>query len=119
MQTLDWLRDWGCSRNFGLGSRLPWDEQYLIESLSDSTIYMSYYTISHMLQGNIEGTVPGTLGISSDSLRDEEFDFIFLGIEDGLKDTKIEKEKLEEMRASFKYWYPYNLRVSALSLIHI
>jgi len=117
VQTLDWLRDWGCSRNFGLGSRLPWDEQYLIESLSDSTIYMSYYTISHMLQGNIEGTVPGTLGISSDSLRDEEFDFIFLGIEDGLKDTKIEKEKLEEMRASFKYWYPYNLRVSAKDLV--
>ena len=26
---------------------MPWDKQYLIESLSDSTIYMSYYTVIH------------------------------------------------------------------------
>lgn len=30
--------------------RLPWDPQYLIESLSDSTIYMAYYTVAHLLQ---------------------------------------------------------------------
>jgi leucyl-tRNA synthetase len=23
---VDWLSDWGCSRSFGLGTRLPWDE---------------------------------------------------------------------------------------------
>ncbi|CAF4365228.1 unnamed protein product, partial [Rotaria sordida] len=34
----------------GLGTKLSWNEQYLIESLSDSTIYMAYYTISHLLQ---------------------------------------------------------------------
>ena len=44
--TLGWLQQWACSRSFGLGTRLPWDEQYLIESLSDSTIYMAYYTVS-------------------------------------------------------------------------
>ena len=32
--TLGWLRQWACSRSFGLGTRLPWDPQYLIESLS-------------------------------------------------------------------------------------
>lgn len=30
--------------------RLPWDPQYLIESLSDSTIYMAFYTVAHLLQ---------------------------------------------------------------------
>jgi leucyl-tRNA synthetase len=45
-----WLQQWACSRSFGLGSRLPWDEQYLIESLSDSTIYMAYYTVAHVIQ---------------------------------------------------------------------
>lgn len=45
-----WLQQWACSRSFGLGTRLPWDEQYLIESLSDSTIYMAYYTVAHYLQ---------------------------------------------------------------------
>jgi leucyl-tRNA synthetase len=51
VKTLDWLSQWACSRSFGLGSRLPWDPQYLIESLSDSTIYMAYYTVAHFLQG--------------------------------------------------------------------
>ena len=35
----------------GLGTQLPWDQQWVIESLSDSTIYMAYYTIAHHLHG--------------------------------------------------------------------
>lgn len=54
--TIDWLKEWGCSRSFGLGTKLPFDKQFLIESLSDSTIYMAYYTISHFLQGNLDGS---------------------------------------------------------------
>lgn len=50
--TLDWLKEHACSRTYGLGSKLPWDEKWLIESLSDSTIYMAYYTVAHLLQGN-------------------------------------------------------------------
>lgn len=38
-----------------LGTKLPWDENWLIESLSDSTIYMAYYTIAHYLQANLKG----------------------------------------------------------------
>ncbi|KAI3968077.1 hypothetical protein MKX01_015597 [Papaver californicum] len=48
--TLSWLNKWGCSRSFGLGTGIPFDEQFLVESLSDSTLYMAYYTIAHMLQ---------------------------------------------------------------------
>ena len=48
-RTFDWLGQWACSRYYGLGSRLPWDPQYLIESLSDSTVYMAYYTVAHIL----------------------------------------------------------------------
>ena len=47
---LGWLHEHACSRSYGLGSKLPWDEQYLIESLSDSTIYMAYYSVAHLLQ---------------------------------------------------------------------
>ena len=32
--TLGWMQQWACSRSFGLGTRLPWDPQYLVESLS-------------------------------------------------------------------------------------
>lgn len=48
-----WLSQWACSRWFGLGTQLPWDPQFVIESLSDSTIYMAYYTIAHFLQGGV------------------------------------------------------------------
>lgn len=55
--TLDWLKEHACSRTYGLGTKLPWDEKWLIESLSDSTIYMAYYTVAHLLQGNtFDGT---------------------------------------------------------------
>jgi len=46
---LDWFKEWGFSRTFGLGTQVPWDKQFIIESLSDSTIYMAYYTIAHFL----------------------------------------------------------------------
>lgn len=33
------------------GTKIPWDEQYLVESLSDSTIYPAYYCVAYLLQG--------------------------------------------------------------------
>ena len=47
---LAWLNKWACARTYGLGSKIPWDPTFLVESLSDSTIYMSYYTVAHLLQ---------------------------------------------------------------------
>lgn len=47
-----------------VGTKLPWDEQWLIESLSDSTIYMAYYTVAHLLQGGtFDGSKTNSLGI--------------------------------------------------------
>lgn len=59
--SIEWLQEHACSRTYGLGTKLPWDESWLIESLSDSTIYMAYYTVSHLLQG---GDITGRLGKS-------------------------------------------------------
>jgi len=50
-KTLAWLNQWACARTYGLGSELPWDPHFLVESLSDSTIYMSYYTVAQLLHG--------------------------------------------------------------------
>jgi len=52
--TLNWLNQWACARSYGLGSRLPWDPQFLVESLSDSTVYMSYYTVANLLHGSFK-----------------------------------------------------------------
>lgn len=61
--TIDWLHEYACSRSYGLGSKVPWDEQYLIESLSDSTIYNAYYTVSHFLHSDFYGAELGSLNI--------------------------------------------------------
>ena len=111
-----WLKEWGCSRTFGLGSHIPWDKQYLIESLSDSTIYMAYYTIANFLHEDIFGTKHKN-GIEPEMLTEEVFDYIFLGKELDFSKTKIPEKVLKEMRNSFTYWYPMNLRCSGKDLI--
>ncbi|MBA3750192.1 MAG: leucine--tRNA ligase [Nitrosopumilus sp.] len=42
----DWLKERACARKSGLGTELPWDKGWIIESLSDSVIYMIYYIIA-------------------------------------------------------------------------
>lgn len=78
--TINWLREWGCSRSFGLGTKLPFDEQYVIESLSDSTIYFAYYTVAHMLQGDVYGATPGILGVRPEDITLDFWSHIFLGL---------------------------------------
>ncbi|CAI2172928.1 4836_t:CDS:10 [Funneliformis geosporum] len=116
-QTLAWLNQWACARSYGLGSRLPWDPQYLVESLSDSTIYMAYYTVAHLLQGGaLDGSIPGPLGIQASEMTDKVWDYIF---NDGIYPTScsISQEKLDVLKREFKYFYPLDLRVSGKDLI--
>ena len=115
-QVLGWLSSWGLSRTFGLGSHIPWDKQYLIESLSDSTIYMAYYTIANFLHEDIYGLKPNN-GILPEMLTEEVFDYIFLGKELDFSKTQIPEKVLKDMRNSFTYWYPMDLRCSGKDLI--
>jgi len=102
-RTVNWLKDWACTRRIGLGTKLPWDPQWLIEPLSDSTVYMAYYTIA----AKIKKMNPAIL-------TPEVFDYIFLGKE---SPDLPERENLDEMRKEFLFWYPYDFRFSAKDLI--
>lgn len=116
---LGWLKEWACSRQFGLGTRLPWDEKWLIESLSDSTIYMAFYTVAHLLQGgpeNVDGHEVGPAKVKPTDLSDSLWDFILLGEGDPTK-VRCSKNMLLKMRRELVYWYPVNLRVSGKDLI--
>lgn len=118
ISTLDWLKDHACSRQYGLGSRLPWADEWLIESLSDSTIYMAYYTVVHHLQGGVldgKGTSP--IGIQATDLTPEVWDYIFFPKASFPDDSKISKEKLDTLKREFEYWYPLDLRVSGKDLV--
>eukprot|EP01028_Stygiella_incarcerata_P009300 TRINITY_DN4376_c0_g1_i1.p1 TRINITY_DN4376_c0_g1~~TRINITY_DN4376_c0_g1_i1.p1 ORF type:complete len:1110 (-),score=325.02 TRINITY_DN4376_c0_g1_i1:211-3249(-) len=118
-ETVEWLSEWACSRRHGLGTRLPWDESWVIESLSDSTIYMAYYTVAGLLQGedNLEGTKPGPLGIDAKDMTKEVWDYVFLGKDLDFEKCPIPKEKLDALRKEFLFWYPMDLRVSGKDLI--
>lgn len=113
-----WLRrSLQCSRTYGLGTKLPWDENWLVESLSDSTIYMSYYTIAHMLQGGtLDGSNGSPLGIKPEECTREFFDAVFLGKEPSAA-CAVSKDNLAKLRNEFLYWYPMDMRVSGKDLI--
>eukprot|EP00761_Pharyngomonas_kirbyi_P012040 gb/GECH01012067.1/.p1 GENE.gb/GECH01012067.1/~~gb/GECH01012067.1/.p1 ORF type:complete len:1036 (+),score=292.95 gb/GECH01012067.1/:1-3108(+) len=115
-KTLDWLKEWACSRSFGLGTKLPFDPDWLIDSLSDSTIYMAYYTVSHLLhQGSLDGSVSPN-GIKPEDMTDAVWDYIFQA-GDYPNDCNISEELLKKCRREFEYWYPVDLRVSGKDLI--
>ena len=113
-----WFKDWACSRTFGLGSRLPWDESWLIESLSDSTIYMAYYTVAHLLQGgDINGGAPGPFGIAANDISDADWDYMFALTDSVDNGSNISHANLTTLRNEFLFWYPMDLRVSGKDLI--
>lgn len=116
---LDWLHEYACSRTYGLGTKLPWDKQWLIESLSDSTIYMAFYTIVHLLQaGSFRGEKPSPLGITADMMTDDVWNYIFFADAKYPKGCKAKKETLDILKREFNYWYPMDLRVSGKDLIN-
>ena len=100
--TIDWLEEWPCIRNYGLGTELPWDPEFIIEPLSDSTIYMAYYTIAHRLDE-----------IPPEELDRDFFDALFYGPE-AVSDPD---ERALALREEWNYWYPVDFRCSATDLI--
>lgn len=99
--TIDWLRNWACTREEGLGTRLPWDEKWLIESLSDSTIYFAYYPIAHLIKN-----------VNPELIDDAFFDYVLLG-----EGKKPKIRDIEKMRKEFDYWYPIDFNTSGKDLI--
>lgn len=108
LDTIDWLDKRPCARKRGIGTRLPWSPEWIIESLSDSTIYMAFYTIAHIIREH---------GIPPESLVPEVFDYVFLGkgspAEISAK-SGIPVDVLEKMRKEFTYWYPVDHRHTAI-----
>lgn len=103
------MREWAFTHKEELGTHLPWDKEWVIESLSDSTIYMAYYTIAHLVTK-----------IEPEKLTEEVFDYVFLGVGDADAISAkygINEDLLKKMREEFDYWYPMDLRVSGKDLI--
>lgn len=114
-QTIEGLFEWPVSRNFGLGTKYhskqqPQFEPFLIDSLSDSTVYMALYTISHHIEEISK--------IDRDFVTPELFEAIFCDGRFPGSDDDVEFKQLFEMaKKEFQFWYPFDLRISGKDLI--
>ncbi len=101
--TIEWLHEKACTRSAGLGTVFPFDKGKMIEALSDSTLYMAFYTVAHL-----------AMKMKPEELDEKLFDFVFLG------KGKAEGLPAEAaaMREEFEYWYPLDSRHSATDLVH-
>ncbi|TEB21473.1 leucine-tRNA ligase [Coprinellus micaceus] len=116
-KTLDWLNQWACARTYGLGSELPWDPHFLVESLSDSTVYMSYYTVAQLLhEDSIDGNKPGPLGITPEQMTDEIWEYVFCN-GPFPSPSPLPKEKADALKHEYSYFYPFDIRSSAKDLV--
>ncbi|MBF4468342.1 MAG: leucine--tRNA ligase [Methanobrevibacter arboriphilus] len=126
---IGWLEDWACSRRIGLGTKLPWDKQWLIEPLTDSTIYMSYYTIAKYLKDInpndlndaffekvfFDNDINIDNDINTNKINTSQLDSIGADIDDFK--LKIDEDIISEIQNEFSYWYPLDWRLSAKDLV--
>jgi leucyl-tRNA synthetase len=109
--TVEWIDARAAEREQGLGTKFPFNTNHIIESLSDSTIYMSFYTYVHILRSE---------NVSPEQLTPEFFDYVMLGngtVEKASGTTGISVEALLKCRNSFSYWYGNTSRHSGLDLV--
>jgi len=102
--TFEWLDKRPCARGRGLGTQLPFEKGWVIESLSDSTIYMSLYPIIHKIR---------ELGLKPEQMNDAFFDYVCLGTGEPAKVAKaanVPFRELKAVREEFDYWYGVDQR---------
>ena len=106
-----WLRQRACARQHGLGTNLPWDQNWIVESLSDSVIYMAYYIFAKYVNSG---------ELKADSLSDEFFEFVFYGIGDTKQVSAkcgVSEGIVSKIRSDFSYFYPVDARHSGRDLV--
>jgi leucyl-tRNA synthetase len=126
---IDWLRERACARKSGLGTKLPLDQDWIIESLSDSVIYMSYYILAKYVNhtnNNDNNSIPDgssklIINLNNvDALNDSFFDYIFLGNGDVRQiaaECNVSITLIESIRNEFSYFYPLDARHSGRDLV--
>ncbi len=103
---LDWFADRACARlGNWMGSKLPFDSQWTVEPISDSTLYPAYYIVSKFVNCG---------KIKTEDLTEEFFDYVFLGKKNGgagKEKESLTNEAWKEIRQEFDYFYPLDLNL--------
>ncbi|MBN1860956.1 MAG: leucine--tRNA ligase [Candidatus Thermoplasmatota archaeon] len=94
---LDWFGDRAAIRRGSwLGTEFPYKKDWIIEPISDSTLYPAYYVLSPYVNQK---------KITVKEMTDEFFDYVFFGL-------GSPKQKLwETIKADFDYWYPVDINL--------
>ncbi len=104
--TIEWFQDRSCARKGNwMGTNFPFNEEWIIEAIADSTFYPAYYILAkHYNQGDLK----------ADQMSEEFFDHVYQGkgeVQEISKTTGIPEHKLKEIREDFDYWYPLDLNL--------
>jgi leucyl-tRNA synthetase len=98
---LDWFQDRPCTRRGRwLGTPFPFDPEWMIEPIADSTFYMAYYIVRRFVS---------TGRLATPQLTDAFFDYVFRGRGPG--EPSVDRALQEEVRAEFLYWYPLDFNI--------
>ncbi len=103
---LDWFMDRACARlGNWLGTKLTFDQRWIVEPISDSTLYPAYYVVSKYVNSR---------EIKTEQLTEEFFDYVYLGkgeLEKVVTKTKLDKKLIEKIKNDFEYWYPLDMNL--------
>jgi len=94
---IDWFGMRACARKGKwLGTSLPQDPEWIIEPISDSTIYPAYYLISKYINSK---------KLCTSDLTKENLEYIFYGT------STTTNPIIKTIRNEFQYWYPININI--------
>lgn len=101
--TLRWFADRACTRQGAwLGTRFPIDERWIIEPISDSTLYPAFYIVAPYVNGET---------LKAEALGEAFFDFVFLGRGEAGRLPGVSPAVAEACRRDFLYWYPLDINL--------
>jgi len=96
-RVLEWFDDRACIRKGSwLGTEFPFKKDWIIEPISDSTLYPAYYIVSKYVNEN---------KITPKEMTEAFFDYIFLG------KGKPRGKLWDEIKADVDYWYPVDINL--------
>jgi len=104
---LDWFMDRPCARlGNWTGTRLPFDDKWIVEPISDSTLYPLFYLISRYTN---------TGNLKPEHLTETFFDYAFLGkgnVGELASSLSLDIALLENIRQDVEYWYPLDVNLA-------
>ncbi len=94
---LEWYDDRACIRRGSwLGTEFPFKKGWIIEPISDSTLYPAYYIISKYVNEK---------KLDPKDMTENFFDYVFLG------KGKSKSPLWDEIKKDFDYWYPVDINL--------